>query len=774
MSKPVAIRGWVCALCIVPLLAIIAVAAFVLHPAGRQNAARSSAPAAQNRIRAEYASLPLAFEKNEGQTDAQVKYMARGNGYVLFLTANDAVFALRSQAGASDTPAVSKAAVQRAQRRGQNPKRNNAQKDSTAVVHMQLNGGSALARVSASDEMAGKSNYFVGNDPKQWHADVPHYARVSYHDVYPGVNLAFHGAQSQTEFDFVVAPEANAAPIGFHFSGAQAIKTDDSGNLIVASAAGNIFLHKPVAYQERDGARQPVEAKFALKADNQVGFELGAYDHSRELVIDPSVTYSYSTYLGGSNDDEGYGIGFDGSGAAYVTGQTASANFPGASNSLAGTANAFVAKVASDGSGLTYSTYVGGSGNPGDSGNAIAVDASGDVFVAGGTTSSDFPHTGGVFQTTLNGTSNGFVFELSPTGAMTYSTYLGGSGLDTALGIALASDGSGDVFVVGKATSQDFPTLNPIQGFLTGSVASGFVTKLNATGTALVYSTYLGGSTTGDLTGAVAVDSSDNAYVTGQTFSATFSTTGGAFQTTCGSCTAGNSNAFVSVINAGGSAFVYSTFLGGNAVDAGDGIAVDSTGAYVTGLASSSNFPTTAGVLQTTYAGGTDAFVTKLNPAGSSLVYSTFLGGTQFDTGASVAVDGNGNAYITGQTSSTHFTTVNPTQATIGGGTDAFVSEINATGTQLLFSTFLGGSMDEDDGGNYGAIAVDSAGANIYVTGNTAFDGFPHDYGSIANHGGRRCGQQRRVCGQVHAVVHGFYDFFADGNGAEPVFGESG
>jgi len=588
------------------------------------------------------------------------------------------------------------------------------------VVRMQLVGGNSLAKVSASGQLPGKSNYFLGSDPSQWHRDVAHYARVSYQDVYPGVSLAFHGAQRQLEFDFVVAPGANPAPIGFHITGAQGMQTDDSGNLVISSAAGDVLLHKPVAYQEQNGARQPVDARFVLKANHQVSFELGNYDHTHELVIDPSV--SYSTYLGGSGNDEGHGIAFDSSNNVYVTGQTASSNFPTTTGayqtSLLGAANVFVTSIAASGSSLIYSTYVGGTGSLGDSGNAIAVDqTSGAAYVVGGTTSSNFPTTSGAFQTTLKGPKgNAFAFELSPSGSLTYSTYLGGTGTDVALGVALASDNSGDVYIAGRTSSSDFPTLDPLQ-----TSGGGFVTKLNSSGTALVYSTYL--AVAGDSVDAIAVDSSDNAYVTGQTLSSSFHTTAGAFQTTCGSCTGGNSNAFVTVLNPGGNAYVYSSFLGGSVIDAGDGIVVDSSdNAYVTGVTESSNFPTTSGAFQTTYGGSTDAFVTKVNPAGSALVYSTYLGGSAFDTGAGIAIDGNNNAYVTGETLSSNFPTANPTQSALGGGSDAFVTELNSTGSQLIFSTYLGGSGDEDDGG-FGAIATN--GGNIYVTGDTDSTNFP-------------------------------------------------
>ena len=754
MSKPAASRGLIYAFYLVPL-AIIVAAVLTFFPGRKPNAAGtvspgSSAsilepvtPAARHRIQASYASLPLAFEQNQGQTDRQVKYLARGKGYTLFLTANDAVFSLHSGPAESkpsafhDVPELSAKSV---------PQHPHDKIDSTAVVHMHLVGGNSMATVAGSGPMAGTANYFLGNDPSKWRSGVARYARVSYQDVYPGVNMAFHGAERELEFDFVLAPGANPAPIGFQFTGGQGMKTDDSGNLIISSAAGEVLLHKPVAYQQQKGARQPVDARFVLKAGSQVSFELGNYDRSRELVIDPSVSYAYSTYLGGSGDDNGIGIAFDSGGNAYVTGETQSTNFPGASDALRGTSDAFVTKIAADGSSLIYSTYVGGSGA--ESGNGIAVDSAGDAFVAGGTQSlSDFPTTGGAFQTApkTGNTGSAFLFELSPDGTkLTYSTYLGGSGDDVALGLSLDSAGK-NAYLTGVTSSIDFPipsSLIPLQPY-PGGANNGFVAELNPGGKSasdLVFSTYVGpGGGTGAGAEAIAVDSSGDVYVTGATSDATFHVTNGAYQATCGSCALSTPlfDAFVTVINpagnSGSGSYVYSTFLGGAGTDVGFGIAVDSTGnAYVTGstttATSTNGFPATPGALQTVYGTKTftDAFVTKLNPSGTALVYSTYLGGTGADSASGIAVDKNGNAYVTGSTSSTNFPVVGATQASLAGGsgTDAFVSEINPAGSLLLFSTYLGGTGTEDNLG-LGGIAVDSTGAFIYVTGNTSSTNFP-------------------------------------------------
>ncbi len=367
MSKPSAQRplfAWIVALVAAAATALIIVgpARFGQHRSGAQAAANQGvatlspsaiAPATRARINASYAALPLAFEANEGQTDPQVKYLARGNGYTLFLTPADAVFAFHS----ISAPQNERAGAGHASRvhETSRPWSRRAEKNSTAVVRMKILGGNVQAKVAASGPLPGKINYFIGNDPKKWHTAVAQYERVSYEDVYPGVNLAFHGLQRQLEFDFIVTPRANPALINLGFTGARTLATDASGNLLLSTSAGSVAMHKPVAYQEQNGTRQPVDARFVLEAGNRVGFDLGPYDGSRELVIDPAITYA--TYLGGSGEDEAFAVAVDASGNAYVTGQTKSPNFPGPL--AAGPSfDVFVSKLNSAGSALLYSTLI--------------------------------------------------------------------------------------------------------------------------------------------------------------------------------------------------------------------------------------------------------------------------------------------------------------------------------------------------------------------------------------------------------------------------------
>ena len=588
---------------------------------------------------------------------------------------------------------------------------------------MNLVGANPDASVTGLDQLPGTSNYFIGNDPSQWHTNIANYGQVEYQGVYPGVNLVYYGNQQQLEYDFVVAPGADPGSIRLSFQGADSISLDDQGNLVLATGSGDVLEHAPVVYQEVGGARQAVAGQFVLLGQDEVGFQIGTYDAGLPLTIDPVL--SYSTYLGGSGGDQANAIAVDGSGNAYVTGNTSSTDFPTTAGafqtSLGGNGNAFVTKLNATGTALIYSTYLGG----GD-GSGIAVDGSGNAYVTGHTSSTNFPRRPAAFQTSFAGgtydAQNAFVTKLNATGtALIYSTYLGGSGsgVNGDDGTGIAVDGSGNAYVTGFSESTNFPTTAGAFQTSYGGGYDAFVTKLNATGTALIYSTYLGGSTT-DVGQGIAVDGSGNAYVTGTTSSTNFPTTAGAYQTSYG----GNSNAFVTKLNATGTALIYSTYLGGNGNDYAQAIAVDGSGnAYVTGVTSSTNFPTTAGAFQTSYGGNYNAFVTKLNATGTALIYSTYLGGNNNDTAAVIAVDGSGNAYLTGVTGSTNFPTTTGAFQTSGNG--AFVTKLNATGTALIYSTYLGGNNNDLGFG----IALDVSG-NAYVVGITSSTNFPTTTGA--------------------------------------------
>ena len=679
---------------------------------------------AQNPPNAEtFGVLPLSFEANRGQADPQVKFVSRGSAYTLFLTRGaEAVLVLRK-------PTAKRDPLQPAALESMPATLNPDAAGPPAIVRMKLVGGNTSPRVEALDELPGKANYFIGNDPRKWHTNVPTYAKLRYREVYPGVDLLYYGNQQQLEHDFIVAPGADPRSITLNLAGAEKLSVDPQGTLVLGVKDGELRLDKPHIYQEVNGARREIAGGYVLK-NARVGFQVASYDASRPLVIDPILFYS--TYLGGASGDMADGgVTADSSGNAYVFGFTDSANFPITSGafqtSLRGFRDTFVTKLTPTGSSLVYSTYLGGSGGE-DAGN-IAIDSVGNAYVVGETTSSDFPITPGAFQPAAASGDTGFVAKLNASGsALIYSTYLGGSGRDQATGVAI--DGSGNAYVAGDTSSTNFPTTSgAFQPTYPGGPGDVFVSKLNATGTALVYSTYLGASSccgTATIHG-IAVDSAGSAYVTGGTTSTSFPTTPSAFQTVFAG---GTSDAFVAKLNATGSALVYSTYVGGNGADVLYGIALDSAGnVYSSVGTSSTNFPVTPGAFQTTFGGGPgDAGVIKLNPSGSALVYATYLGGSANDGGDGIAVDSLGNAYVTGVTSLSNFPAVNAIQPTLGGGSDVFVSKVNPLGSGLVYSTYLGGSSNDEGVG----IALDSLPVpNAYVTGRTDSTNFPTTSGAF-------------------------------------------
>jgi hypothetical protein len=686
-----------------------------------------------------FGKFPLSFEANAGQADRQVRFLSHGPGYTLFLTSDEAVLV--------------------------------AGKDELQVTRMKLVGANPAPKVQGSDELSGRSYYFIGSDPKNWQGNVPNYEQVRYQAVYPGVDLSYYGNRRRLEFDFVVAPKADPKCIRLSFPGAQKIRIDpENGDLTLDGVGGEVRFRKPVAYQMRDG-KTLVEARYVLKPGKQVGIAVGNYNLAKPLIIDPVLIFS--TFLGGSSYDVGSGIAVDADGNAYVTGTTQSPNFPTAhplpppNNALQGGETAFVSKLSFDSAtsklSLAYSAFLGGSGI--DNGTGIAVDADGNAYVTGFTSSANFPivHSLPAPNNALQGASTAFVSKLSfdsatSTLSLAYSTYLGGSGGDSGVGIAV--DALGNAYVTGQTGSINFPTVhqlptpqNPIQG---GQYA--FVSKLgfdSATSKlSLLYSTYLGGSTVAGsapfTTGAaIAIDSAGDAYVTGGTGTPNFPVAhslpapDNAFR--------GITDVFISKLSFDSTtsklSLTYSTLLGGSArmgahnsgTQQGTGIAVDSLGsAYIIGYTFSDDFTVVNPLGDNGQLSGFEhAFVSKLNfdsaTSTLSLAYSTYMGGSGgpssgFDEGAAIAVDSVGDAYVTGSTTSPDFPIVDPlpppNKPTTGNVT-AFVAKLHfdSTTSQLspVYSTFLGGDVGIQEGWG---IAVDTSG-NAYVTGDTTSTNYP-------------------------------------------------
>jgi uncharacterized protein (TIGR03437 family) len=662
-----------------------------------------------------FARLPIYFEPNLGQAAEPVQFLARMDGYTLFLTPGEAVMVL-SSAPPHDILSPGRHAPPKADR---------------SVVRMKLQGADAGAPVAGLDPLSGISNYFIGNDSSRWRPNVPHYARVEYKGVYRGIDLLYYGDRRQAEYDFVVAPGADPKQIRLSYQGAT-LRLDESGDLVLATRLGELRQHKPRVWQQLGDRRLEIAAQYRLSGES-VGLELASYDPKRPLVIDPVLTYS--TYLGGTTGtgDLGAGIAVDQTGAMYITGSTSATDFPTwypLESSLRGYQTVFVSKLTPAGDALVYSTYLGGSG--GDVGKAITVDATGSAYITGGTYSSDFPVQspfqlfigGGLFGNLDEIACNAFVTKLGPAGnALIYSTFLGGDNFD--VGQAIAVDSSGYAYVTGYTGSTTFPVLNAFQSSFGGRTLNmgvgiglgenAFLTKFAPTGSTVVYSTYLGGNNL-DVGYGIAVDAQGSVYVAGVTQSPNFPT-----QSPYQASLKGTSNAFVTKFAPSGKSLIYSTYLGGSESDTAFGIALDSSDAvYITGQTTSPDFPTQS-PYQGTLKGVQNAFVTKLAPAGNALVYSTYLGGSGTDSSSGIAVDSAGSAYITGQTNSANFPTASPFQkslASVNG--NAFVASLAPAGNSLIYSSYLGGNGS--DSGSH--IVLDSAGA-AYIVGTTTSTNFP-------------------------------------------------
>ncbi|GAC1464944.1 MAG: SBBP repeat-containing protein [Chloroflexota bacterium] len=688
-------------------------------PAGVASASVPRSPGAARHQ--QFGQRAPGFEVNQGQVSSQVRFLARGQGYTLFLTTREAVIRLPHG------------------------------KD----VRLRYE-GAAPSRPSGQQKLPGRVNYLLGNDPRGWHTDIPTYARVEYQAVYPGVNLAYFGRHGHVEYDWIVTPGARVSTIRMGIDGGNNPRIDAQGNLLLAAQQGILLQRAPVVYQQIRGKRLLVRARYRLVGRHQVGFTIGTYDPMRTLIIDPTLIYA--TYLGGSNTDGGAGIAVDRKGSAYITGDTLSLDFPtahpvqGALRSDAscrglfqqshGTCvDAFVTKLSPDGSTLLYSTFLGGMLN--DYGYALAVDAAGNVYVTGGTSSTDFPvvhalqsHFGGGGDL-----GDAFVTKLSPAGdRILFSTYLGGGGDEDGQGIAIAG---GSVYITGRTNSSNFPVRYALQPRLGGGACSypfhavgkvpcydAFVSKMSADGKALEYSTYLGGSRT-DFGWAIAVYRG-RAIIVGQTTSVNIPMVHAVQRSyAAGMCGVPGqeepcNDAYVAELSVSGQSLLVSTYLGGKKDDIAHGVAVDHMGnIVVVGETQSRRFPTLSALEPRFRGDATMGFVTKFAAAGNRLVYSTFLGGSGIggDVAYDVALDTAGDAYVVGSTTSSDFPITRAIDGHLSSGgnvQNGFITKITASGSALVYSTYLGGS-DHDLAGS---VAVDAAG-NAYVTGFATSTNFP-------------------------------------------------
>ena len=720
------------------------------------------------KTRAALIGMPLSFEANRGQTDPSVKFLSRGDGYVLFLTEDSAVFKLRASGD-----------------------------QSAAVVRMKLAGANAAAQISGGEKLPGTANYFIGNDPNKWTKGVSNFGRVNYQQVYPGIDLVYYGTQRQLEYDFIVTPGADPKQIALEFAGAKPTLGPD-GSLLLTLDNAPLTFRQPVVYQTIGGKKKMIAGRYKLSGD-RVHFALGNYDHNYALVIDPVL--SYLTYLGGSNyDNIGYesyyggsnasnptqGIAVDSSGNVFVAGYTQSTDFPvlNALQSVNTTQaqTGFVAKLNPAGSQLIFSTYIGGGvlhDNSTTRPYAIAVDGSGNAYVTGFTSSPRFPVTGGAYQMacgivnssgdTCPNAQSAFLTKLSPSGSLVYSTFLGHL---NETGVAVAVDSQGRAYVAGNSVANCttlVPTCFPttpnavLQGTvfnnsvnpLNQQVGSAFISVFDAAGANLLYSSLYGYS---DITttnhGAtygvgVAVDASGNFYLAGDTQNDGLPVTAGAFQHYIGNTNpllSSNSRGFVAKFSpvSSGATLLYATYLGGTDPAQGaysdglGGIAADAAGnAYVSGNASY-NFPVTAGAYDTTPCPYTlcqnRAFLAKINPAGSGLVWATFIGGTRPDLSAVDSIsaprlDANGNIYVSGAAgNNTEVPSVNPLQPANNFG-GVLVTKFDPTGSTVLFSTVI--YAPANNGGLFSSgVDVDSQG-NVYVAGNANVAGLPVTAGAF-------------------------------------------
>jgi hypothetical protein len=657
-------------------------------------------------------SMPRYFEANQGQAAGDVDFISRGSGYTVFLTPNAADFEL--------LPVTRKPG--------------DAQ---SAALRLRLLGANAHAVPSGRNLQSARTNYLVGNTPALWHTDIPQFGRVEYRDVYPGIDLLYYENQQQLEYDFILGPQADPRRIQLAFEGARGIRVDDAtGDIVVNAGNAEVRQKKPAVYQDTPQGRKRIGGGYVALGGNRVGFEIAGYDRGKPLVIDPVL--AFSSYFGGTGEDSGDSVAVDAKGNMYLSGYTTAPDGQtgvAGRRLAAGSEAAYIAKI-DPGGALIFSTYIAGS-NDHAAGYGITVDKNGNTYLAGQTKAADFP-TVNAIQPKYHGGTDAFLLELNSSGnGLLFSTFLGGSEFDYLAFVTI--DESGNVYAAGATSSLDFPVLHAAQPKTPSRHFSAMALKIFPN-RKLAYATYVGGE---NFTNAIATDASGDLYVAGD-ISADYLPCVNALQKTYG----GLGDGFVQKLSPAG-AVLYSTYIGGSATDAVRGLQVDPKGnLIIAGETDSYNFPVVNPIqrtlgdgmmdrliertlsivgdgyaarhIQHTLGVAGDGFVAKLNSSGSALLFSTFLGGSDEDQIADVALDAAGDVYVTGRTRSKNFPTVRPVQAANAGGLDAFLTKINNQGSAILFSTYLGGSRDDR------ALHVAAGtGGRVYIAGKTGSADFP-------------------------------------------------
>ena len=602
-----------------------------------------------------YSRLPLAFEKHrEIAGVGNEVFIARGQNYSITLEKGKAKIGLMK-----------------------------AKDDPGRVVSLEFAGAEEVPG-EAGEPLAGKINYIRGADSRRWLLGMSTYSRIAYSGIYPGIDVVYYGNQEQLEFDLVVRPGGNPEDIRMKIGGGAELSIGTAGELRIGDSHGDLSIALPTIYQEIAGKRVAVAGRYAIRGD-EVAFLVSRYDHGKPLVIDPTIVYS-TLLNGGNSSSVGFGIALDGSGNILVAGYTYASDFP-TSNSLQGGLKAgpdgFVSKISADGSTLLYSTYMGGSSSEYFQG--VAVDSKGAAWVVGSSYSNDFPLLNPI-QATNGGGSDAVIAKLSATGALLFSTYLGSTNFDIANGVAV--DSADNAYITGSTSGGSFPTTSGALLTVSGGNTDAFVVKFDTTGKRL-YSTLLGGASD-DFGQAIASDTDGSAYITGYTYSNSFA---GAPSTGAQVSNAGVVNAFVAKLNPVGTTLQYFTFLGGAGYDQGLGIVVDGAkSAYLVGQTSSTGIAT-AGAAQTSIADGSHGFAAKLNPAGSTFNYITYIGGNRQDYLKALAVDSGGNVYLGGNTDSTGFPIGSAVQPTANGNVVSLSRTSTSASTWAAFDTLLPGAV---------------------------------------------------------------------------------